>query len=71
MRAYVWRDRLGLEYVVFAECVGEAKAFLRQHYDGKDLDRLLFSRRVRVRIMPQGLCSMDPHRTVWFNRKST
>ena len=66
MRAYVWQDGVGLEYIVFAFCVKEAKAFLYERYEGKDLDRLLFNKRVRIRKMPRGLCSMSPAHTVWF-----
>ncbi len=67
MKAYVWIDRIGLEYIVFENSEKRAKAFLQKHYDGKDLDNLLFNRPVKVRKMPKGLCSMDPFRTVWFD----
>lgn len=67
MKAYVWKDRLGLEYIVFSTSEKKAKDFLRLHYDGKDLDRLLFNSPVFIRKMPVGLCSMDPARTVWFD----
>ena len=68
MKAYVWKDSIGLEYIVFAEKVKEAKDFLRKHYEGKDLDRLLFCKKVIIRKMPKGLCNMDPYRTVWFDK---
>lgn len=71
MKAYVYKDRIGMEYIVFADTVDEAKAFLRKHYEDKDLEEHLFSlphnRRVKIRKMPKGLCSMDPARTVWFH----
>lgn len=71
MKTYVWKDRIGVEYIAFAETMDEAKAVLRKHYDGKDLDEHLFNlphnRRVKIRKMPKGLCSMDPDRTVWIH----
>ena len=68
MKAYVWKDRLGIEYIVFSTSIKKAKNFLRKHYDKSDLDKLLFCRKVEIRKMPMGLCSMDPFRTVWFNK---
>jgi len=69
MRAYVWKDRIGIEYVVFAKSVKEAKAFLRYRYDGKDLDGFLFCRKHVTRAIPKGICNMDPARTVWFTKR--
>lgn len=69
MKAYVWKDRLGLEYVVFATTERGAKSFLRRHYEGKDLEKYLFNRPVVIRKMPKGLCNMNPAQTVWFQRK--
>ena len=69
MKAYVWKDRLGLEYIIFADSVKEAKAFLRYRYESKDLDELLFNRKHIVRPMPKGLCAMNPAQTVWFLKR--
>jgi hypothetical protein len=69
MKAYVWKDRIGVEYVVFADSVKEAKGFLRYRYDSKDLDNLLFCRKHVTRPMPKGLCNMNPASTVWFPKR--
>lgn len=55
--------------MVFASSAKEAKDFLRRHYDGKDLDRLLFSRRPKITSMPKGCVEMAPMNTVWLCKR--
>lgn len=66
MRTYSWKCGIGIRYMVFANSVKEAKAFLRRHYEDKDLDRMLFIRPPTITAVPQGCVEMAPTSTVWL-----
>jgi hypothetical protein len=70
MKTYSWRCGLGIRYMVFASSIKEAKDFLYKHYDGKDLDRLLFHRKPTITSMPKGCVEMAPMSTVWLPEKT-
>jgi hypothetical protein len=59
--------------MAFADSVEEAKAFLRKHYEDKDLEKYLFHiSPVKIYNMPKGCVEMAPMSTVWLpkNRKA-
>ena len=74
MKMFTWKDRLGLDYHVFACSVKEAKEILREHYVEADLDKYLFNLNgygvsgYKVQSMPRGFCNMNQAQTVWLDK---